>query len=99
MKKIKIITTSVKTRRKLASICDKLNDWLQLVKDKRKTDKVIKMLRKQYIRTGSQVVTITWYDVAYELPPILNQLVSDDVITYTHNNGVYTIRIQEEEET
>lgn len=60
---------------------------------RKRTKKVIKMLRKLYIRNNDLNIQLDSTLIAFDLKPVLDEMVQARLITYDYQGSIFKIRI------
>lgn len=96
--KIRIITLSVRIRRKLVDIRTRVRAWLDKQRLQREQDRLIRLIRKRYIQSGKRTIMIKYYELPYEAEWHINNLQRAGLLTYEWQERNYIIHIKEGED-
>lgn len=72
---------------------DRLRERWNKRRIRKRTKKVIKMLRKLYIRNNDLNIQLDSTLIAFDLKPVLDEMVQARLITYDYQGSIFKIRI------
>ncbi len=72
---------------------DKLRERWDKRRIRKRTKKIIKMLRKLYIRNNDVNVQLDSTLISFDLKPVLDEMVASKLITYYYQGSIFKIKI------